>query len=80
MNDDTIKGMFEPFEKPYDDHIPSNVCKHLKCLPEFDKSTAQKMSVSEIRKAFPRFSGICPDCGNNVMVYASYEHYLMGDW
>jgi hypothetical protein len=36
---------------------------------------------SKIRKRWPRLSGPCPKgCGYNGIAYASYEHYIYGDW
>jgi len=36
---------------------------------------------TEIRKRWPRLSGLCPlGCGYNGIYYASYEHYIFGDW
>jgi hypothetical protein len=35
----------------------------------------------EIRKRWPRLMGKCPlGCGFSGIAYASYEHYLYGDW
>lgn len=35
----------------------------------------------EIRKRWPRLSGPCPKgCSFNGIAYASYEHYMSGDW
>jgi hypothetical protein len=36
---------------------------------------------AEIRKRWPRLSGTCPKgCGYQGIWYASYEHYICGDW
>jgi hypothetical protein len=35
---------------------------------------------SEIRKRWPRHSGLCHKCGYNGIAYASYSHYIYGDW
>jgi hypothetical protein len=38
-------------------------------------------AVSEIRKRWPRLVGPCPKgCGFDGIGYASYMHYLMGDY
>lgn len=38
-------------------------------------------STSEIRKRWPRLMGLCPKgCGYNGIAYASYAHYIYGDW
>jgi predicted RNA-binding Zn-ribbon protein involved in translation (DUF1610 family) len=34
----------------------------------------------EIRKRWPRGEGQCPDCGGQVIAYASHAHYTYGDW
>lgn len=48
---------------------------------KFDSNIAAKMNVYEVRKIFPRLCGICPKgCGYNGIYYASYEHYISGDW
>lgn len=37
--------------------------------------------TSKIRKRFPRLEGLCPKgCGYRGIYYASYEHYMYGDW
>ena len=46
----------------------------------FDKEAARGLSSSEICKRWPRFSGICTKCGYTGIAYASYEHYISGDW
>jgi hypothetical protein len=47
---------------------------------DFYTVLAVKMSVVEVREKFPRFDGVCPDCGAMIIVYVSYLHYLYGDW
>jgi hypothetical protein len=38
-------------------------------------------SSTEIRKRWPRLCGLCPKgCGYNGIYYASFAHYLYGDW
>ncbi len=36
-------------------------------------------AVAEIRRRWPR-GNKCPDCGMMGIFYASYEHYIIGDW
>ena len=48
--------------------------------PKFDPVAAANMDEYEVRKAFPRGHGFCGDCGSNVIMYASAEHYILGDW
>lgn len=58
-----------------------NACTHEKCTPEYDHAEAVRINDAwEIKKRFPRFHGQCPDCGASVIGYASFEHYIMGDW
>jgi hypothetical protein len=59
----------------------ADCCKHTGVpLPAFNSSEAFNIQSEEVRKRFPRFSGTCPDCKGLVIVYASYEHYIAGDW
>lgn len=38
-------------------------------------------ATAEIRKRWPRLSGHCPKgCGFYGAAYASYAHYIYGDW
>lgn len=56
------------------------VCDHSKCRPRFDADKTRGMDAHYVRENYPRFSGQCPDCFQNVIVYASFEHYIAGDW
>lgn len=39
------------------------------------------LSASEVRKKYPRGWGPCPKgCGFNGIAYASFLHYIAGDW
>lgn len=56
-------------------------CDHPKLEPpEFDYEAAKNLDEYEIRKRWPRKTEVCPDCGDMVILYASAEHYTMGDW
>lgn len=47
----------------------------------FDYKAASGLSADEVRKRWPRVNGICPKgCGFNGIGYASFEHYICGDW
>ena len=46
---------------------------------KFDTEQARHMTTEEVRAHFPRFFGNCM-CGYSGIKYASYEHYLCGDW
>lgn len=56
-------------------------CKHPK-LPkvEFDEEKAKNMTPDEVRKAYPRGWDTCPDCHQQLIRYASFMHYIAGDW
>ncbi len=61
--------------------IEPGPCLHLNVpTPEFDSARAATMTSSEVRRVFPRGDSFCPDCKTNVLMYASNEHFLMGDW
>lgn len=46
----------------------------------FDEAAAVNLSASEVRKRWPRFSGTCLECGYSGIYYASFMHYVSGDW
>lgn len=47
----------------------------------FDKEAAESLSTEEIRRRWPRLFGLCPKgCGYDGIYYASYAHYVYGDW
>lgn len=60
-------------------------------VPEFDEQRALEIqsafgpgrggeAVAAIRKAFPRKEEACSACGQAHILYASWAHYLAGDW
>lgn len=51
------------------------VADHSK-LVSFDSQAAKELDPYEIRKRWPRVT--CPECRS--LLYASYEHYIAGDW
>ncbi len=55
-------------------------CTHAKCMPEFNEEEAEKMTAKQIREKYPRFQGICPDCGEQLIMYASTKQYIYGDY
>lgn len=59
-------------------------CEHLKCEVSFDEEEAKRLgdaaTTEEVRKRWPRFMGECPDCKSQLIKYASYAHYIYGDW
>lgn len=49
----------------------------------FDLNNVKRLNLQsrEVRTLYPRLSGTCPlGCGYNGIAYASYEHYVYGDW
>jgi len=60
--------------------IPA-MCDHpnLPAVP-FDPIAAKGLTADEVRKRWPRLALTCPDCGMEMCCYASFEHYVSGDW
>jgi hypothetical protein len=46
----------------------------------YHEAAARGLSAEEVRKRWPRFYGLCPDCNTEVIHYASTAHYVLGDW
>lgn len=46
----------------------------------FDEAEARKCGAREVRRRWPRGDGPCPECGQMTIRYASFLHYLAGDW
>lgn len=55
-------------------------CKHATVMPTFDYEASKGLSSHEVRQRWPRFWGECPDCHQQLILYASREHYYSGDW
>lgn len=52
-------------------------------LPEtvvYDPVQSRGMSAAQIQKEYPRKMITCSACGSTVMRYASFAHYVAGDW
>lgn len=47
--------------------------------PTFDQEAAKGLSAYEVRERWPRVTSVCK-CGATTVRYASYMHYLSGDW
>lgn len=65
---------------PYREPPP---CDHGVTFDEeaFMQRVLQKpLSPYEVRKRWPRFAGTCQLCGFSGIYYASYMHYIAGDW
>lgn len=46
----------------------------------FDEEAAKGLTSEEVRKRWPRKKVNCQQCGFSGIEYASYLHYLSGDW
>lgn len=80
----------EIFNKEFDKRMEESNKKWAEENPEqaacnhgimFDEDLSKGLSVQEVRQNWPRLCGLCPKgCGYNGIYYASYSHYVMGDW
>lgn len=59
---------------------PIHACTHAASLPAFDADAAHGQSATWVRQHFPRFVGHCATCGQQAILYASWEHYIAGNW
>lgn len=59
---------------------PGGACEHPCVVPDFDERAAEGMTSDQVRERWPRYHGRCPDCGFYGALYASFKHYLAGDW
>lgn len=58
-----------------------DTCKHPNLPPvPFDEEASKNLDADEVRKRWPRKTQTCPDCGDTIICYASYMHYIQGDW
>lgn len=55
-------------------------CEHTSLKPAFDEEKAKTMTASQVRQTYPRAYGKCKECGWEGIMYASYAHYIYGDW
>ena len=47
----------------------------------FDEDAAKNLGANVVRRRWPRLDGSCPKaCGYIGVAYASFAHYVMGDW
>jgi len=48
----------------------------------FDEKAAKGMTSDEVREVYPRKYLQCtnPECSYQVVAYASFSHYIAGDW
>ena len=69
----TILTLDEILSEPKD-------CKHPKCMPKWDEKACEGKTAAWVREHFPRFAGVCPDCGVQLIMYASEAQYICGDY
>lgn len=50
------------------------------CVPAFNELAAMELTTAEVRRIYPRFNGHCDVCQYSGVKYASYMHYICGDW
>jgi hypothetical protein len=55
-------------------------CKHNNLPVKYDAEDCKDKDDAYVREHYPRFYGPCPDCGEVMIGYASFEHYVAGDW
>lgn len=46
----------------------------------FDEEAARGMNSHDVRKRWPRLMGRCEHCGYDGIYYASWAHFIAGDW
>lgn len=83
MNDDEFKSLLDDLflKSPLRPEADPSACQHARLeQPEFDEEAAQGLDASEVKKRWPRAEAKCPDCGAWVVSYASFAHYIYGDW
>ena len=52
-------------------------CKHTPHTPPFDEAAAEGLSEVEVEMKWPCYVGLCADCGQAVILYASRRHFEM---
>jgi len=67
-----LNGTYEPMPKVECDERCHSVA--------FDEEAAKGMSADEVRKRWPRVWVNCSVCGFSGVSYASFAHYVAGDW
>lgn len=48
--------------------------------PTFDEEAAKSLDSWEIKRRWPRKQTVCVKCGASMIAYASFMHYIAGDW
>lgn len=70
--------MAKPLEYPLEDEL--SACDH---GVTFWHEEAKRLNLSarQVRERWPRLFGDCPKgCGFHGIAYASYAHFIYGDW
>ncbi len=71
----------ELIKKDQEKEMGMDKCKHPTLTPpEFDLEASKALSSAEVKARWPRKTEHCPDCNQTVIMYASWEHYIAGDW
>lgn len=80
--EDWAKEREEQLRKREEEERINPSCKHPSLpQPVFDEEDALRINDTyEIRKKYPRLVAHCPDCDATVILYASWAHYIMGDY
>ena len=61
--------------------VPMNFeCPHTQHRPVFNAEACQYKSKEQIQKDYPRYQGKCSACSQEVILYASVEHFVSGGW
>lgn len=55
-------------------------CSHRPHIPVFTSAECRWLSTGKIRDKFPRYEGICTSCKQQIILYASLEHFVVGGW
>jgi formate-dependent nitrite reductase cytochrome c552 subunit len=64
----------------YETHGPNRECAHLCHLPKFSAADCRWLTPEQVRQKFPCFDNECCLCHQRVKLYASKEHYDLGDF
>ncbi len=70
--------LFNAYGAPLIEGTSPEECGH-EGAAEFDEEAARGLDAAEVQRRWPRGSW-CPRCGKRAIFYASYAHYIAGDW
>jgi len=83
LNSPEYQAMIKPFQDlSLVETDPERIsCDHGVIFDEEEYKKHQNMSEYEVRKRWPRGWGPCPKgCGFDGIAYASWMHFIAGDW